>query len=606
MINKFASSLFCFFAITLIADFAVAASEVELSRKIDKAIAAEELVGIVWSAVSNSSLALGGAGFANKSKNIVMSDSQKMHVGSVTKTVLAIGVLRLITEEKLSLNTNVEALLPALAFNNPWQDSAPVTVKNLLEHTAGLDNIRMWQFLNTTATPDTPLKNAFPSNNSELLTVRTEPGKQYSYSNMGYTLLAMVVEAVTEQRYEIYLDQSFLKPLGMLDSTFTFVSQADDSALALGYFENDVSQSAIPSYLRPAGQFTTTASDMAKFMRFILDNAIINEEAFVRLDLMKMLGYASDTDAEKAGLRVGHGLAFSYRDRHGVVGMCHPGTTIGFRAYVCLFPEVGKGFFYAINTDSETSDYEIFNSIFIDYLGVEKASIIEAADQEVELSFAEGVYLPSPNNMEEFEFLDLVFNFRWIAVKGNRLVMKSLQNDDRVLLPLNQKLFRASDRTQASHAFITDENGDVFLSDGLSTYKKRSVLIVVAYGLSLALGMLGMIYIVAAGISRIMTKNWAGLKIILWPFLNILGFSIPIILFFNQSFLAFGDLTAASFSLASASGFLPLSLFVSLILLFRQQIQNRWGRLDFLALAASMQLCMVLVYWNVVPLIFWQ
>jgi CubicO group peptidase (beta-lactamase class C family) len=609
MVNKFTSNLLGLLIIALVTNAAVANSEADLKESLEKTIEAEKLAGIVWSTVSNDASKVGSAGFANTSMDTAMSGSQKMHVGSVTKTVLAVGVLRLITEGKLSLNTDVEALLTDLIFQNAWQNSAPIRVKNLLEHTAGLDNIRMWQFLNTAPTPDTPLQNAFPQSNSELLTVRTEPGTQYSYSNMGYTLLAMVVEAVSGERYESYLDRNFLQPLGMFDSTFTFVSQTGDSAdaaLAMGYFENDVSQSAVPIYLRPAGQFTTTAPDMAKFMRFILDDGIINGEPFVRLDLMKKLGYPDGTDAEKAGLKIGHGLALAVRDRHDVVGMCHPGTTIGFRAYICLFPDEGKGFFYAINTDNETSDYEIVNSIFIDNLRIEKASIVDVDNRNMDAPLFEGVYLPSPNNMAEFQFLDLVFNSRWINRQENEFLMRSLQTDDRVLLQLNDKLFRAGDRTQASHAIIANENGDIFISDGLSTYQKSSALIIIGYWLSLILGLLGMIYLVAAGGLRIAAQGRKGSQIIFWPFLNILAFSIPVIFYLNQSFLSFGELTAASLSLAVVSGLLPLTLLIALLLVFRQGFQTKWARLDCLASVASLQLCAVLFFWGVVPLIFWQ
>jgi len=232
---------------------------------------------------------VGSAGFSNTSTNQVMSHSQKMHVGSVTKTLLALGTLRLITEGKLSLDTEVATLLPDIAINNPWRNNVPIRVKNLLEHTAGIDNIRMWQFLNSTPTPDTPLKSAFPLNNNKLLTIRTQPGTQYSYSNMSYTLLAMVIEAVSNKRYEHYLDQHLLQPLAMTSSTFAYVSQTGeyaDESLAMGYFENKVPQTAVPSFLRPAGQLTTSAPDMAKFIQLIFNDGVLNGESFIEPKLI--------------------------------------------------------------------------------------------------------------------------------------------------------------------------------------------------------------------------------------------------------------------------------------------------------------------------------
>jgi len=581
--------------------------EAGLELEINKTISDEGLVGIVWSTVSNDVASVGSAGFSDTSKRTLMSHSHKVNVGSVTKTVLAAGVMRLITQGEITPETNVEKLLPQLGFNNPWRDTAPITVETLLEHTAGLDNIRMWQFLNTAPEPDTPLENAFPSQANELLKVRSKPGTQYSYSNMGYALLAMVIETITGERYEDYLEEQLLAPLGMQDSTFHFVSQTGkykDEMLAMGYFENNVPQTSVPIYLRPAGQFSTTALDMAKFMLFLLGNGQLYGKPFIRPELMNMIGVPNNTDAKNKGLEIGHGLALAARDRHGVVGFCHPGTTFGFRAYICLFPEDKKAFFYAINADVETSNYEKFNEILINHLALKNADPVKAERQVANLSKVEGIYVPSPNNMAEFEWLDMMFNFKWLVAKNNKVIIKSLQNDDRELLPLNSNLFRASDRTQVSHViFIQDHS--TLLSDGLQTYKKESIAMMLVYWCSLILGCLGLIYILLVGVFRSITRRTVGLKAILWPFLNILAFSIPVYLYGNQSFLKFGELTSASSALAVLSGLLPVTLLLSVFLALKNKAKSNQTRRDIVALLALTQCCLVLASRDVIPIVFW-
>jgi CubicO group peptidase (beta-lactamase class C family) len=193
-----------------------------------------------------------------------MTTDKRVHVGSVTKTVLATGVLRLITTGRISLDTPVADLLPGLGFDNPWAASDPVRVRHLLAHTAGLDNLRFWQAFSLKPKIDTPLIEAF-SRDPALLRVRTRPGSAYSYSSMGYGLLGLVIESVTGERYEHYLDSNLLRPLSMHDSTFEFVSQSSDARLAMGHFEEGQTQAAVAVYLRPAGQFTTTVADMAVF-----------------------------------------------------------------------------------------------------------------------------------------------------------------------------------------------------------------------------------------------------------------------------------------------------------------------------------------------------
>ena len=605
MHSKYLSLLLVLFSFNI----AYAESDIHIQTKIKNTIENEGIVGLSWSTISKGDVEVGSVGYANISKLEHMKPAQKMHVGSVTKSVLAMGVLHLIFEGRLSLDSNIEALLSELNFDNVWHHRSPIKVQNLLDHTAGLDNIRMWQLLSTKPLPNTPLEEAFESSRQNLLKIRTEPGTQYSYSNMGYTLLAMVIEAVTNQRYEKFLDDNFLDPLEMYDSSFEFISQQGqfaDPLLAMGYHENNVTQIAVPSYLRPAGQFTTTAPDMAKFMNFLLNEGKVNGQNFVKPEHMRMLTNPFNTKAHMAGLNIGHGLAFANRDRHNVLGMCHPGTTFGFRAYICIFPDEKKGFFYAANTDNETADYEKFNEFFINKLSVVSASIAETTGKEIGLSKLEGIYLPSPNNMAEFEFIDMLFNFIWLKQSNAYLLMKSLQNADRRLIQVKDHLFRDVNRTQASHVFYWDSENKLFLSDGLKTFTQVSVITLVLYWASLIFGLIGLFYIFLVGLIRIIKRDKVSFVRIKWGFINLLLFSLPIYLYVQQSFLQFGDITAASVLLAIFSGILPLTLLFSLWISVRENLQSKLTKLDVVAIMISVQFVLVLVARGQLPIIFWQ
>ena len=96
------------------------------------------------------------------------------------------------------------------------------------------------------------------------------------------------------------------------------------------------------------------------------------------------------------------------------------------------------------------------------------------------------------------------------------------------------------------------------------------------------------------------------LKIICWPMLNILALSLPVYLFTQQSFLKFGELTTASVMLTLITGFLPITLLVSLFFAFKIMKGNKQTRRDFVALLMLTQLCAVWFYWNVIPVIFWK
>ena len=216
-----------------------------------------------------------------------------------------------------------------------------------------------------------------------------------------------------------------------------------------------------------------------------------------------------------------------------------------------------------------------------------------------------GFYLPSPNNMAEFEWLDLVFNFIWLGVDNGKLLMRSLQQDTRELLPLNQALLRATDRSRASHGIIVDETGDILLTNGLGTFRKTSPFKIAAYWISLVSGLLGLLYILCFGLLRIINRNANKRKVLALPVACLLGFSIPVYLYLHQPFFEFGDKNAASVSLALMTGLLPLTLLVAILYWFKSR-KNVSLVSDVVALFISLQLCLVLFYWDLMPLVFWR
>ncbi|WOJ92131.1 serine hydrolase domain-containing protein [Congregibacter variabilis] len=570
--------------------------------QLDSILKEESLPGVAWATIDANTVETGGNGYAELADERPMTAATKVQVGSVTKTLVAVGVLRLVSTGQLSLDTNVEQLLPELHWDNPWHAETPVTVRHLLEHTAGIDNLRMWQFLNTNVTADTPLTDAFPPNHEHLLQIRTRPGSQYSYSNMGYAMLGLVIEHVSAERYEDYLAREILEPLGMHDSSFRYIVQSQDSRLAMGYLEAGIAQSSVTMFLRPAGQFTTTADDMQRLLRFFLGNGMVDGKEIIAAEYLDSLGTPSTTDAYLAGLPMGHGLALATRDRHGVLGECHPGETFGFRAYLCVFREQSKAFFYAVNADSENADYERLNRYFIEQIDVAPVSAIPRVPTD-RLDEYTGLYQLAPSNMAQFAWLDWMFNSLWLSVDQHRggLVMHSLQGPERLLLPLGDGLFRAADRRLASHIFFG--TGNEVLSYGLTTWRKASPLLLCLGWVSLILGALGLLYIALKGLWSILSGRLLENKAILPPWLCLMAFALPVYLYTTQPFLRFGEVTAASLILATLSVLLPLSLCLSWYQLAQSQNPSR---ANLYAVIASLQLCLVLLSQGVLPVVFWR
>jgi len=581
----------------------------DLQGNIETVLSEEGLSGIAWSLVGeNGEIDIGTAGLRDIPNHSSFTIDTRFHVGSLTKSLLATGVLRMATEGLIELDAPASRYLQGLTFANPWADISEVTVRHLLDHTSGLGDAHMWQLFSERVMPDTPLADAFPEQDKQLL-IRSQPGSRFSYSNMGYTLLGMIIESVINDRYETYLDKYILAPMNMHDSTFTFTTQQGESAdpmLAWGHVDDGSRYVASPTFLRPAGQFTTTAADLARFAQFLMNDGVIDGQKFVDETLMRSRGFPFGTQAANGGLIAGYALGLGRRDRHGVVGFCHGGNTVGFVAMLCVFPDEHKAFTYSVNTDSETADYGRFDSLFVRALDITEPSPPRTASPDPDISQWYGRYVLSPNRFQMFAYLDKVFGAINISANDEFLTMTSLQNKPRLLRPVGGQIYSANDRVTSSHVFLRGEEGEYLLSDGFKTYEKVSTSYLFAHWISVLVGVFGLVWLFLAGIIALIRHRSGMLRQAQAPaFVALVLLFVPTPFFMSQSFMALGDFTLASALLAAVTLVLPVGMVLTTILAWRARKKTRTNLLHGVAAVFALQWCAVLIAAGMLPLKLW-
>lgn len=577
-----------------------------LHEAMAESLAVQGLQGAVWSTLADDgAITVGAAGIRDARTGAALLAHDLVQVGSVAKTVLATGVLRLISEGRFTLDTPVSHLLPGVALDNPWASDTPVRIRHLLDHTAGLDDARLVDMFSLKARADAPLSTFL---DGRTLRVRSRPGSRHSYSNTGYALLGMAIEAATGTRYEAWLDVHLLRPLRMHDSTFAFTTQEGPCAnarLAMGHFENAVAQATVPMFLRPAGQFTTTAEDMGRLARFLLSDGRIDGTPWIDPALLRAMGRPDGTEAAQAGLPVGYALGMATRDRHGVTGKCHGGSTVGYRAMFCIFPDSRRAFFVALNADHETADYGRFDRLLIESLGLPKTELLPRLAEPEETKGWEGYYVPAPNRFARFEWIDTTLGFVRIVRVGAGFRFDPFQSGALELIPVGGGLLRADDRTLASHAFVTKADGTRLITTGLQTYERVGLPTIAARWASLAAGLLGAAWLLVMGAVRIVAdgrNRWKRPTVV--PFLGVAALLLLVPLFVRQSFLEMGDLTLASGTLAAVTAMLPLTMALGLILSLSRRLPSA-SAIDVVAMVAVLQWTVVLARGGLLPLRLW-
>lgn len=584
-------------------------AQADLDEDIETVLLQEGLIGIAWMTIDDDGeTGFGTAGLRDNRDGLTFTAETRFHVGSLTKTLLSTGILKLATEGRIDLDAPAIRYLPDLFPGNPPAGFSDVTVRHLLDHTGGLNDAHMWQIFSEKADPDAPLSAAFRDPEKQLR-VRSEPGSQYSYSNMGYTLLGMIVESVAGTRYEAYLDEHLLAPLGMSDSTFAFTTQEGpdaDPTLAWGHVDDGSRYAASPIFLRPAGQFTTTTADLAQLARFLLSDGVVDSQVFIDAELMRSRGKPAGTEAAGVGLVAGYALGLGRRDRHGVVAFCHGGNIVGFVAMFCLFPDEQKAFAYSANTDSETADYGRLDARFIEALGIKPATPPPAVSQAPDISGWFGRYVLSPNRFQTFEYLDTVFGAIKVSAAGDSLDMSSLQQDTRQLRPVGAGLYSANDRETASHVLLRGEGGGYLLSDGFQTFRQVSSGYLMAHWASVVLGLAGLAWFVVAGnVSLLRFRTRMFRRVEAPALLSVLLLFVPMPFFMRQSFMALGDVTLASVLLAAVTLTLPVGMIATIWLARKSWQSSRMNLLHGVAAIFVLQWCAVLVAAGMLPFRLW-
>ena len=200
---------------------------------------------------------------------------------------------------------------------------------NLLQHTAGFDDMHFNERYNLTDPPDLPLLDVLARNPASRR-VRWQPGTRMSYSNPGYAVAAAVLEQVTGRPYEDVIRERIFTPLGMDTSSFV-LTPGDEASLARGY--DSRSGAPVPFsqiYLRPAGNLHTSAAELGRFVQMLLNWGETADQLVIDPEYLSNMERPRTSLSAKAGLIYGYGTGITSRSLAGFPVLGHNGGIDGF------------------------------------------------------------------------------------------------------------------------------------------------------------------------------------------------------------------------------------------------------------------------------------
>ncbi len=324
----------------------------------------------------------GGFGMADRDALLPYTDSSTQTVGSISKTLIGLAVMKAVDQGKLELDDPVAKYLTFAVLDQNHPD-IPITVRHLVTHTSSITDTEDAYLRRSYVLTDTsdltrdlaidisPARFSAPSTAVPMEVYLRDvlsadgrwyeretytgqrPGERFEYSNIGATLAARVVEQATGQAFDTFTEEHILKPLGMRSSGWNTGSM-DRTSMSQLY------RSKLEPYPRyrlityPDGGFVTSSADMAKYMIELLqgyrgEGSLLSKAAYAEY-FRAQLSEANFDDRNDGPLsdEYNMGILMGFNPS-GAFG--HTGGDPGVTSMFFIDPTTGIGRYMIVNTD---------------------------------------------------------------------------------------------------------------------------------------------------------------------------------------------------------------------------------------------------------------
>lgn len=274
-------------------------------------------------------------GMADVEAGRAMKKDTIFQIMSMTKPVTAVGIMMLAEEGKLTLREPIENLIPEFrkqrVVTPDGPDSGrlgtplrPVTIRDLMTHTSGMFDLPPGEIPDYSQKMNIPLAQLMPYFARQPLLF--QPGTHWSYSSPGIDILGRIIEICSGQKYEDFIQERILKPLGMKDSFF-YPPQDKLSRIAMVYVRKDGKLVRAPgtilggdpskyragaTYPAPAWGLYSTAEDLSHFYQMMLNDGVFAGRRYLSPFSVRIMTEVQTGDLNPSGWLRGSGYGLAW------------------------------------------------------------------------------------------------------------------------------------------------------------------------------------------------------------------------------------------------------------------------------------------------------
>ncbi len=263
-------------------------------------------------------------GMANMELETPMKTDNVFEIGSITKQFTAVSILMLMEQGKLTIEDEITKFIPDYPTNGK-----KITIHHLLNHTSGIKSYTSMNLSEIAAKDMTPkeLIDYFKNEPMDF-----DPGEKWSYNNSGYIILGYVIEKVTGQTYEDFVEQNIFKKLQMNNSRYghkgeIIKNRASGYQTRDGYVNANYLSMTLPY---AAGSLMSTVEDLSKWQTGLNTNILIKKETLQKAHTNYPINNGDLTN---------YGYGWLTYDINGVLAIQHGGGIFGYTSYEVYIPE---------------------------------------------------------------------------------------------------------------------------------------------------------------------------------------------------------------------------------------------------------------------------
>jgi CubicO group peptidase (beta-lactamase class C family) len=311
---------------------------------------------------------LKGFGQRDIAKRLPVTPDTLFAIGSSTKAFTALSVLMAADDGKLSLDDSPKKYLPYFHMSDPETDKN-ITIRDLMCHRSGLARTDLAMVTGAL-------------NREELIRVAglakptAKLGERFQYQNIMFTAAGEAAAQAEKTPYEQIVTQRIFTPLGMTHSVFSVAAMQHASDFSRGYQVSRESHkiNLLPqrdiSATAPAGAIDSSARDMARWLRFMLQG----DGTFAGKRLVSTANFAELTKTQMAtGSTSGYGLGWFLEEWNGHKVVQHGGNIDGFTTAVGLMPDRKLGYALLINDNNAVLGPQSLGMVWADLVGAPPA-----------------------------------------------------------------------------------------------------------------------------------------------------------------------------------------------------------------------------------------